>query len=104
MVAVHLITAMAQEETAKQVILKQLREAGASSAAMPASVEIDSDEAEAALAGLLAAGTVHEARTGLYYADEASKPVNPGSGFVALLAILVILSVIASAVTLAASG
>ncbi len=101
MVAVHMIAAMAQEETAKQVILKHLRDAGASSAAMPASVEIDSDEAQAALAALLAAGTVHEARAGLYYAQDAGKAAGPGSSFIALLAILVILSAAASAIALA---
>ena len=73
MVAVHMITALAQKETAKQTILKQLREAGATSAPMPGSVELDGEEAEAALAELIAAGTVHEARPGLYFVDEAAK-------------------------------
>ena len=104
MVAVHMITAMAQQETAKQAILKQLHEAGATNAAMPASVEIDGDDAQAALAALLAAGTVHEARTGLYYAEDAGKAASPGSGLVALLAILILISIAASVIALAATS
>ena len=104
MVAVHLITALAHKGTARQAILKQLRDAGATSPQMPGSLEIDGDEAQAALAELLAAGTVKEARTGHYYLEEAegneSKSI---SGFVALLAILVVLSFTASMVALAVS-
>src|SRR4029450_1538393 len=98
MVPVHMITAVAQKETAKQVIVNRLREAGGTSAAMPASLDLDRDDARAALADLAAAGTVCEARTGLYYIDEetAKKAPRPGNGFVALLAVLVTLSVMAS--------
>ena len=104
MVAVHMFTAIAQKETAKQAMLKQLREAGATSPAMPGSVEIDSDDAQSALAELLAAGTVREARNGLYYVDETKKAPGPGNGFVALLVILVLFSVIASVIAIAATS
>ena len=105
MVPVHVITALAQTETAKETILKQLREAGATSAAMPGSVALDGDDAQSALAELVAAGTVQEARTGLYYVDESAKKATmPGNGFVALLAILVLASITASVVALAAAG
>jgi hypothetical protein len=104
MVAVHLITTMAQKETAKQAILKQLQEAGATSPQMPGSLETDGDEAQAALAELLAAGTVREARAGAYYLGEAAvREANPGIGFVALLAILVVLSFTVSMIALAVS-
>ena len=43
MVAITVITATAHAETAKQAILKRLHDADATNAAMPASVEIDSD-------------------------------------------------------------
>ena len=104
MVAVHLITTMAQKETAKQALLKQLREAGATSPQMPGSLDVDGDEAQAALAELLAGGTVKEARAGAYYLGEvAVKATNPGMGFVALLAILVVISFTASLIALAVS-
>jgi hypothetical protein len=102
MVAVHLITAAAQAETAKQAILKRLREAGATSARMPGSLEIENDDAQAALTALLDKGEVREARPGLYYLGEAkTKEAKPGNGFVALLAILIATSFTASLVTLA---
>ena len=102
MVPVHLITTLTQKETAKQTLLKQLRDAGAASSQMPGSLEIDGDEAQAALAELLAAGTVKEARPGAYYLGEtATKEARPGFGFVALLAILIVLSFMASLVAIA---
>ena len=104
MVAVHMFTAIAQKETAKQAILKQLREAGATSPAMPGSVDIGDDNAQAALIELLAADTVREARSGLYYVDESAKQLSgPGSGFVALLAILVLASFVASLIAIFAA-
>jgi competence protein ComGC len=103
MVAVHIMTTVAQQETAKQAILKRLREADATSPAMPASIEIDNEEAQAALAELLAAGTVREARNGLYYAEESKAgTAGNGFGFAALLAVLVIISVTASVIALTA--
>jgi hypothetical protein len=103
MVAVHRITALAQKETARQAILKRLREAGATSAAMPASIDLDGEQAEAALAELLAAYNVREARTGLYYVDEsAKKDARPGQPFVALLAVLIAISFAASLIAIAA--
>ena len=100
-----MLTALAQKETAKQTILKQLREAGATSAPMPGSVDLDGDEAEAALAELIAAGTVHEARPGLYFVDEAArKKSKPGNGFIALLAILVLVSFAASLIAIASAA
>ena len=72
MVALNLVTTMAHKETAKQALLKQLREAGATSPQMPGSLEVDGEEAQAALAELLAAGTVKEARAGAYYLGEAA--------------------------------
>ena len=105
MVAVHMITAVAQKDTAKQALLKQLRQFGATSPQMPGSLEVESDEAQTALAELLASGSIHEARPGLYYLDEAkSKDARPGNGFVALLAILIIISFTASLVALAVSA
>ena len=105
MMPMHTLNAVAQKETAKQAILKQLREHGAASATMPGSVEAESDGAQAALADLIAAGTVHEARPGLYYLDETkAKPPQPGNDFVALLAILIIASITASLVALAAAA
>ncbi len=105
MVAVHLITAAAPAETAKQAILKRLREAEATSPAMPASVGLDSDEAEAALAELVAGGKVREAREGLFYVDDSKqKAARPGLPFVALLAVLVAISFAASLVAIAATG
>ena len=102
MVPMHALNAVAQKETAKQAILKQLRDYGATSAQMPGSVEVDGDGAEAALADLLSRGEVHQARPGLYYLDEnKAKVAKPGNGFVALLAILIVISFTASLVALA---
>ena len=92
-----------QKQTARQTILKRLREIGATSAQMPGSIDVDSDEAQQALADLLAKGEVKEARAGLYYLDESKvKEPKPGNGFVALLIILVIVSVMASVIALTA--
>jgi hypothetical protein len=100
-----MITAIAQKEAAKQALLKQLREYGATSPQMPRSLDVESDEAQAALAELLASGGIREARPGLFYLDEAkAKEASPGNSFVALLAILVIISFTASLVALAVSG
>ena len=97
--------AATQKAAATQAIIKQLREFGATSAQMPGSVEIDSDGAQAALADLLAKGEVREARAGLYYLDETKiKETRPGSGFLALLIILVAISFTASLAALAATG
>lgn len=102
MVAVTVITATDHQETAKQAIVKRLRDADATNAAMPASVEIDSEDAEAALAQLLAAGKVRQARSGLYYLDvSAAKAAGPGVPFVILLVTLVSLSFAASLIALA---
>ena len=104
MVAVHIMTTVAQGESAKHAILKRLREADATSAAMPASIDIATAEAQAALADLLAAGTIREARNGLYYIDEAGKAAaSGGGGFTVLLVILVALSIVASVIALAAT-
>ena len=105
MVPMHILHAAAAKETAKAAVLKQLREQGSASATMPGSVETENDDAKAALAELVEAGAVHEARPGFYYLDETkAKPPQPGNGFVALLAILIIVSVTASLVTLAATA
>ena len=105
MMPIHALNAVAQKETAKQAILKQLREHGSTSATMPGSVDTETDDAQAALAELLAGGDVHEARSGLYFLDQSkAKPPRAGNGFVALLAILVIVSMTASLVALAASS
>jgi len=102
MVPMTTINAVGQKEAAKQAIIKQLREFGATSAQMPGSLSIESDDAEAALAELLAKGELRQARPGFYYLDEAKvKEARPGNGFVALLAILVSLSFTASLVALA---
>ena len=94
-----------QKEAAKQAIINQLREFGATSAQMPGSVDIDSDETQAALADLLAKGDVRQARAGLYYLDESKvKQTRPGSGFLALLIILVVISFTASLAALAATA
>jgi hypothetical protein len=105
MMPMHILNAVAQKESAKQAILKQLREHGATSVAMPGSVEAEGDDAKAALAELLAGGEVHETPANLYYLDETkAKTPRPGNGFVALLAILVIVSIAASMVALAATA
>ena len=104
MVAVHMITAVAQKDTAKQALLKRLREYGATSPQMPGSLDIESDEAQAALAELLASGSIRTARPGLYFLDETKKKESkPGNGFVALLVILISLSFTASFIALAVS-
>lgn len=95
--------AAAQKQAARHKIIRQLREVGATSAQMPGSVDVDSDSAQEALADLLAKGEVREARAGLYYLDESKvKDAKPGNGFVALLVILVVVSVMASVIALAA--
>jgi hypothetical protein len=105
MVAITVITATAHRETTKQAIIKRLRDAEASNAAMPASVEIDSDDAKAALDDLLGAGKVREARAGLYYLDDsASKAASPGLPFVILLSILVLVSFAASLIAMASTA
>ena len=92
-----------QKQSARAAILKQLREAGATSAQMPGSVDVDSDAAQEALADVLAKGEVREARAGLYYLDESKvKGANPGNGFMALLIILVVISVMASFIAIVA--
>lgn len=102
---VTVIAATAPKETAKQAIVKRLHEAAATNVAMPASVEIDSDDAETALAELIAAGKVREARAGLYYLDEsAARAARPGLPFVVLLAALVSVSFAASLIALAVSA
>jgi hypothetical protein len=105
MVAVNVITAAAHKETAKQAIIKRLRDAEANNAAMPASVEIDSDDAKTALGDLIASGKVREARTGLYYlGDSASKAASPGLPFVIILSILILGSFAASMIAIAGTG
>lgn len=102
MVPVTVIAAAAHKETARQGIVKRLREAEATNAAMPASVDTDSEDAETALAELIAGGKVREARAGLYYLDEsAAKAARPGLPFIALLVTLIALSFAASLVALA---
>lgn len=102
MVAVTVITATAHKETAKQAIVKRLREAEATNAAMPASVDIDGEDAETALAELIAGGKVRKARAGLYYLDESeAKAARPGLPFVALLVTLITVSFAASLIALA---
>lgn len=102
MVAITVITATAHKETAKQAIVKRLHEAEATNAAMPASVDIDGEDAETALAELLAAGRVREARAGLYYLDDsAAQAARPGLPFVILLVALISVSFAASLIVLA---
>ena len=102
MVPMHVITAATHKESAKQAILKRLREAEATNVAMPASVDIDSEDAEAALGELIASGKVREARAGAYYLDEsARKAARPGIPFIVLLAALVLTSFTASLVAIA---
>ena len=102
---IHTINAAAHKESAKQAILKQLREHGTTSAAMPGSLEADSDDAKAALADLIAAGEVHQTGNGLYYLDDSkANPAATANGFVALLVILVTASIAASLIALAATA
>lgn len=104
MVPLHLLNAAAQKQTAKHAILKRLREAGATSAVMAGSVEIEGGDAEVALADLIGAGTVREARAGLYFIDDdKAKQARPGNGFIALLVILILASIMASVIAIAAS-
>jgi len=97
--------AAVQKQAARQKIIKQLQGAGATSTQMPGSLEVETDEAQEALADLLAKGEVREARAGLFYLDEAKvKEAQSGNGFVALLVILIVVSVTASVIALAASS
>ena len=72
---------------------------------MPGSVEAENDDAKAALAELLAAGygARSQNRALLSGRKPRPRPHRPGNGFVALLAILVIVSIAASMVALAAT-
>lgn len=100
--AAVMITAMAHKEGAKQALLKQLRDLGATSPQMPGSLEVDSDGAQTALAALLASGSIREVRPGLFYlAESKAMEGRPGAGFIALLAILIVISFTASLVALA---
>ena len=82
-----------------------MREAAATSPLMPGSLNVEGDDAQAALAELLASGGIHERRPGLYYLDESkAKTAKPGNSFVALLAILIVISFTASLVALAVSA
>ena len=105
MIPVHLAAIGASQQAAREKLLAQLREAGATSAAMPASVELDGDEAEQAMSQLLEAGTVREARRGLYFIDESKRREGQdGLGFKLLLILLVCVSIMASAVAMLAAG
>jgi hypothetical protein len=106
MVAVHMLVAAAGKETAKQAMLKRLREAGATSAAMPASLDADEEHSRAALATMLEAGTLRQARPGLYFIDEEAvkKEPRPGNSFIALLALLIAVSFTASLITIASAA
>jgi hypothetical protein len=105
MVPTSVIHQSAQKEAAKLTIIKRLREVGATDPQMPGSLEIETDEAQEALAALLDSGRVRQARTGLYYLDErTAKIAAPGNGFAALLTILIVLSFAASAIALTVSA
>ena len=100
-----MIAAVAEKESAKQALLKRLRDVDATSPQMPGSLEVDSDHSQAALAELLASGEVRQARAGLYYLDEAkAKARKRPNGFLTLLTIIVSLSFFASFVALALRG
>ena len=105
-VPIHVIMAGAQQHAAREKLLAQLREAGANSAPLAASLDVEGDEGQSALDELLKAGTVHEARRGLYFIDESRKAEqHAGLGFKLLLVLLVAISIVASAATmLAAAG
>lgn len=102
MIPMNVITVAAHKETARQVILERLRDQGATSPAMPASLDLTSDSAESALADLLAKGEVRQARAGLYFlARKNAKAQKPEHGFLVLTAILIASSIVASVVALA---
>jgi hypothetical protein len=102
---VPVIAAAARKAAAREAILKRLRENGATNAAMPRSLDTETEDAKAALTALLQAGTLREPRPNLFFIDEqaAKKTAEPGSGFVALVAILVALSFAASLIALAST-
>jgi hypothetical protein len=106
MIPVTILAATAEKQSAKQRMLKRLREAGAISAAMPASLDAGDEHSKAALAAMLLAGTLREPRPGLYFIDnEAAKKIpRPGSGFVALVAILIIISFTVSLIAIASTA
>lgn len=104
MVPTSVIQQSAQKEAAKLTIIKRLKEVGATDAQMPGSLEIETDEAQEALAALLGSGQVRQARAGLYYLDESkAKSTTSGNGFAALLAILIVISFAASAIAITVS-
>ena len=106
MIPVALLATSAEKESAKHSMLKRLSEAGAVSAAMPASLDASDEHSQAALAKLLEAGTLREARPGLYFiADDAAKKIpRPGSSFVLLVALLIALSFTASVIAIASTA
>jgi hypothetical protein len=105
MVPTSVIHQSAQKEAAKLTIIKRLKEVRATDPQMPGSLEIETDEAQEALAALLGSGQVRQARAGLYYLDESkAQSATSGNGFVALLAILLVISFAASAIALAVSA
>jgi hypothetical protein len=106
MVAMNMLVAAAGKEPAKQAMLKRLRESGATSPAMPGSLDSDDEHSQSALAQMLEAGTLREARPGLSFIDEetAKKEPRPGNGFIALLALLVAISFAALIVAIASTA
>ena len=102
---VPVIAAAARKAAAREAILKRLRENGATNAAMPCSLDPETEDAKAALTGLLQGGTLREPRPNLYFIDDkaAKKTAKPGSRFVALVAILVAVSFAASLIAIAST-
>ena len=93
--------AAAQQQAAREAVLEQLRDAGATSRSTPAPLALDSEEAETALSELIESGLVSETDSGRYYInDKAAPPAAVHSGFVVLLVLLVIVSAGVSAIAL----
>lgn len=105
MIPATIITTLAAHHlSAREALLSQLREAGATSAAKPAPLTIEGEDAERALRELLEAGVVREAGRGLFYIDESNRPKRQaGLGLKLFLILLVTVSLVASLSTIVLS-
>lgn len=102
MIPATIVTTFAAHQlAAREALLAQLREAGATSAWMPSALAVDGEQAERALGELLKAGVVREARHGLFYIDESKRVERQaGLGLKLFLILLVTASLVASLVTI----
>jgi hypothetical protein len=104
MVAVHMFIHAAQQQAARDALMAQLRDAGATDASRAATLELSSEDSARALGELLEAGLVRESVTGLYYIEPRPPAAIPERnwGFALLLVLLVLASFGVSAAMLIA--